>query len=595
MKISYKLGLNTLIVFLLIGIISGLAFYNAEVMDQAILLNQQRQDQFEALGDYRILALKTTLLAMDLIVDKEKGVSREREVMLQDLKKEYQELKSVVEGAVDTPQEKELAGNTFENFQNMISAIESELIPAIRTGGRAEKLEELDDKIDDTGEKVEHDIQKILRSIKQELNDANRQVISQSRRMELINLIFAVVGMLVVIGAGLLIGKSIIGNVLRARKMLKDISRGEGDLTQKLRVDSKDEIGAMAKYFNEFLDKLKSMIAKLKNYNQEIVTFSEDVASSTQESASSIQEITASTQSVVNNILQEKEEIQRSTKEMGEILSAIVNINKMSEEANQKIAESSSAIEEMAANITASSKMANNASESSERLEKASQEGRGSINELAQAILEVVRSSENIGEMVQLIMDISEQTNLLAMNAAIEAAHAGEYGKGFAVVAEEIRKLADRSSQGAREIKEVVEEITEKVQGSSALSDKAKESFEVVQDNVDSVRDANQEIASSMEEQKNANQSILESINFLKQLISELVSNMEQQTRKGESIKQILGRLTQLSEEITVAMEEEKNALQEASSASEHISSLSNNLREITENSRKEFLKFKTE
>lgn len=376
---------------------------------------------------------------------------------------------------------------------------------------------------------------------------------------------------------------------------IQDLNKGEGDLTQKLEVKTQDEIGKIAFSFNLFFDKLRGIIENLKKQSGELGHSSSDLASNSRETAASVHEISASIKTVVENLLNENKTIENSTGHLKEILKGISQIQAMSEDTNQKVSQASSAIQEMAANISSSAEMSLKGDEAAEKLFEASKEGNKAMSTLSSSIQEVSKNSEQIVEMVQLIMDIAEQTNLLAMNAAIEAAHAGQYGKGFAVVSEEIRKLADKSSKSAKEIQEVVKQIADNINQNMSLAEKTNESFLTLKNFVEKVKQINHEIASSMEEQKIANKSILDSITDINKLGLGISQKSKEETTRAREIETTLINIVRISQEITSAMQEEQTALQDTSTASEYVSQISAKLQEIAGQLETEFKKFKTE
>jgi methyl-accepting chemotaxis protein len=376
---------------------------------------------------------------------------------------------------------------------------------------------------------------------------------------------------------------------------LMHLSQGQGDLTQTIEMNRKDEIGQAAHYFNLFLKKLRNMILDLKSQTSKLLLTASDLAANSHETAASVQEITASTKSVVLNINKEKEMAQRSNLYLQGILEGMTAMAKLSEETNHKVSQASSAIEQMSSNIASSASMSRRGDDSSQKLAGASEEGTRAMNILKTSIEEVSKNSSQIVEMVQLIMDISEQTNLLAMNAAIEAAHAGDYGKGFAVVAEEIRKLADKSASGAKEIRNVVKDISSNINKNLDLANKSNESFSILKRHINELKQINHEIAASLEEQKMANKSILDSITGIQTLGAGVSSKAQEESQRAKQILRELENLGIISQEISTAMEEEEIALQDSSLASEHISNISNELKEIAGNIEKDFKKFKTE
>ena len=189
--------------------------------------------------------------------------------------------------------------------------------------------------------------------------------------------------------------------------------------------------------------------------------------------------------------------------------------------------------------------MAKRGDTGAEKLIQASAEGNQAMSVLTESIQEVSKNSSQIVEMVQLIMDISEQTNLLAMNAAIEAAHAGEYGKGFAVVAEEIRKLADKSSRSARDIQAVVKQIHEGMEQNRQRGEKTIENFKVLKVKVEKSSRVNHDIASASGEQKQANQSILRTVTALKDL-GRLIAQKHGRIPKCKKMEEVFASLVRL-------------------------------------------------
>ncbi|PKL15407.1 MAG: hypothetical protein CVV50_00285 [Spirochaetae bacterium HGW-Spirochaetae-6] len=389
--------------------------------------------------------------------------------------------------------------------------------------------------------------------------------------------------------------RSILNPINKILLRVNDIDHGQGDLTKRLEIGNRDEMGEISQSFDGFLEKIKRMIRDLKLNIVGMKEAADDLSSTSTQSAAGVQEISASIRSVVDNTGLEKQKLDESTQRVNRILTGIDAIYDLTEKVEAQIQQSSSSIEEMAANINSTAELATEADSSSEQLARISEEGNEAMRVLAGSIKDVSENSNKIVEMVQLIMDISEQTNLLAMNAAIEAAHAGEYGKGFAVVAEEIRKLADRSAQGAKEIQGVVKEISQSIQGNLQQAEKTGRNFSLLKQNIDKLRHVNHEISSGMEEQKDANEAILGALIQLKEVGEQIAERSKREKKEGEGVAGSLKELNILSQEIAVAMEEQKTALEEAAHSAEHITEISNGLKEIAQGIAEDFGRFKTE
>lgn len=410
----------------------------------------------------------------------------------------------------------------------------------------------------------------------------------------LTNILFAVLMVvLTVLIMIYIINHNIIKPINRFKEAIDQMSNG--NLNQQILIKTKSEIGIMSASFNIFLENQRNIIQKLKKQSSRLENFSENMAVKTQQSATSIEEMVVSSKNVVSNMSHQNEVVGEAGNILSSILQSIDQIAHETAKAQEEIKIASQVVEEMTKTINNSSSLAKEGDKASIELSKLSEEGSNLMEALSQTIQNVASQSFQIDEMVQLIMDISEQTNLLAMNAAIEAAHSGEYGKGFAVVAEEIRKLADKSSHSAKDIQSVVKQIAQGMDQNQKRGEKTIENFTILKKKIITVSEVNHEIANASEHQQLANQSILKTITALKKLGDMIAQKTSEETANAKNIQSVFDNLSTLSQEVSLAMEEEKNALSETAISSEHISSISKELREIAKSIQSDFSKFKTE
>ncbi|WP_301150695.1 methyl-accepting chemotaxis protein [Metapseudomonas otitidis] len=342
------------------------------------------------------------------------------------------------------------------------------------------------------------------------------------------SLVSALIGLAAaVLGLGLmwLTALGVTRPILGVAAMLKNIASGEGDLTRRLEYARQDELGELAGWFNRFLDKLQPIIADVKRSVQD--------ARGTADQASSIAEQTSAG-------------MQQQYKEVDQVATAS---NEMSATAHD-VAHSAA-----------------QAAEAARGADLATQEGLAMIDRTTSAIeqlasemsaaMEEVQglssSSEQIGSVLEVIRAIAEQTNLLALNAAIEAARAGEAGRGFAVVADEVRSLAKRTQDSVEEIRQVIEGLqhgTREVVGSMHSSHRqAQNSVEQVGQTVTSLRkigdavtvitDMNLQIASAAEEQS----AVAEEINRNVAAIRDVTESLSVRARESAEVSQNLNRL----------------------------------------------------
>ena len=391
------------------------------------------------------------------------------------------------------------------------------------------------------------------------------------------------------------ISKIVVSPLKKLEKQFDELSKGEGDLTKKINILRKDEIGDISLKFNTFTETLKNMIEKLKKMALSLSTISSELASNSEETSAVVREVTASNDSVIKTIGAQNNTINQIINEISIIINGINTISKSVDETMIEVDSSSSAIEEMSSNINSIGDMTKKADSLTIDLKEITTKSNTYIENLVKSIDVVAENSEKIFDMVQLIMDISEQTNLLAMNAAIEAAHTGEYGKGFAVVAEEIRKLADKSAQGAKEIQLVVKEISNNIQENKKFAAESITSFKSIINSVEKVKTVNHEISSSMEEQRNANKSILQSITKLKSSGLKIKEKTEEEIKKSENIKNYITKLTSLIQEIELSTKEQNIAMEEALRAVENLRNMTIKIKEYSKEIKENSDRFKTE
>ncbi|MCF6246698.1 MAG: methyl-accepting chemotaxis protein [Desulfobacula sp.] len=276
-----------------------------------------------------------------------------------------------------------------------------------------------------------------------------------------------------IIPFALIVSGSIAKSVINVTENLKDVAQGEGDLTKRIEIKSKDEIGELSQWFNIFIEKLQIMIKDISTSSDTIsglATITQDQTGQISQSAEEMSQITT--------------DITDSTTKMSDNISSISNVVGQASDNLDIVA---SAAEEMTATINEIAKNAENARgmslETGEKIEKASSH----INQLGKDAKEIDTFTESINE-------ISEQTNLLALNATIEAARAGEAGKGFAVVAGEIKELARQTAVATQDIKKKIDNIRNSTDITVGEMSNISEVFGDMNDVVN-------EIASAIEEQ----------------------------------------------------------------------------------------------
>jgi methyl-accepting chemotaxis protein len=331
----------------------------------------------------------------------------------------------------------------------------------------------------------------------------------------------------------------LIRNMLRPIKQvsqeLKNISEGEGDLTKNITVRANNEIGDLAKYFNLTLQKIRNLVILIKEQAATLHDTGGELATNMAETAAAINEIAATILNIKNRVTNQNENVTGTNTATEQITINIDKLNGYVENQTAKVSQSSAAIEEMLANIRSVTQTLIQNAGNVEQLMEASEVGRTGLQDVATDIQEIAHESEGLLEINALMENIASQTNLLSMNAAIEAAHAGEAGKGFAVVADEIRKLAENSGEQSKTIGTVLKKIKESIDKITASTNNVLGKFEAIDSGVKLVSDQETNVRNAMEEQGAGSQQILEVIgqlNDITQLVKEESGEMLQGSRK---------------------------------------------------------------
>jgi methyl-accepting chemotaxis protein len=301
--------------------------------------------------------------------------------------------------------------------------------------------------------------------------------------------LFLVFGSLILaIVVGVYVSGLITRPLNRAVNMLKDIAEGEGDLTTRLEVGSKDEVGELARWFNTFIENLQGIVKDIAGNAKVLNTSSSDLSNLSAQMASSAEEMTLQSDSVAGAAEEMSANINTIATATEQMSANIQSISSTAEEMSQNVNAVASSIEQMSMTLN---DVAGSAREGSDVASKAM--------EMSNAALDTMnvlgKAAKDIGEVTALIKRIAEQTNLLALNATIEAASAGDAGKGFAVVANEIKELANQSAQAA-------EDIAKRIEGVQTNTEEAVKVIADISGVINSMNESSEVITESVEQQK---------------------------------------------------------------------------------------------
>ena len=375
---------------------------------------------------------------------------------------------------------------------------------------------------------------------------------------------------------------------------LQNIAQGEGDLTVRLPIHGNDEVTDLSEYFNETIAKIGASIQQVGENANTMEEIGNELASNMTETASAVNEISANIDGVKQQAMTQAASVTETAATVEEIVRTIKQLNTSIETQAASVAQSSSSVEEMVANIASIGQTLGKTDEVIKNLTTATGDGKATLVTSNTVTQKIAEESGSLMEASSVIQHIASQTNLLAMNAAIEAAHAGEAGKGFAVVADEIRKLAEESSTQGKTITTTLKTLSGEIETLSASSKTVEEKFNAIFTLAEQVKEMSNRLTEAMREQENGSREVLTAIKSINTVTIEVQAGSEEMLKGGEGVAEEMQKLDNLTRVITESMNEMASGAVQINNAVQEVSEITQKNKRSIEALASEVSKFKT-
>lgn len=367
----------------------------------------------------------------------------------------------------------------------------------------------------------------------------------------------------------------------------------QGDLTVRSAVVSHDEIGTLSQNLNRFTDSLASSIRQIGSTSKSNLETRSRLLEASQEAESAVTEIEANTASIGGQIQEVDGRIAQAVDSVDRIGENITALNHEILSQTTMTEQSTAAVSQMIQWLGKMNALTNNDRKAVLELVRLSEQGRTVFEEASNQISEVPQHVGTIVEMASVIKGIASQTNLLAMNAAIEAAHAGEAGRGFAVVAEEIRKLSEESNASSRDIAESIQSIVLKIEQVSKANIGTSDTFSAIDERIQSVSRSMDDIYQAIEEVQLGSREMLSAMNSLNERSSHVSESARSIEESSGEIRQSMSGLSRVSSEVAANISEITLGIRSIGGSIREVSSLSHEVGQRSDQLDQEVARFR--
>lgn len=356
----------------------------------------------------------------------------------------------------------------------------------------------------------------------------------------------------------------------------------EGDLRGRIPVKRADEAGRIASGINQFADRLSTIVGSIKDSSTQNLHIEKRLGESSNDAADLINKITGNTDVITAEVDELSSLMKQSDSSVEKIADEIAKLTERIQEQSSAVNQSTASIEEMNSSLSNVAAITQAKKTSSSKLIQTAHEGGERLEQTNSAIQLMLSRVDSISEFVSVIQNIASQTNLLAMNAAIEAAHAGESGRGFAVVADEIRKLAEKAGSQSKQIGAGIKEIVETINTAAESGEHTRTAFQEIEQEIQTVVNSLEEINSSTSELTIGSEEVMNAMQVLQEISVDVKSGADSVNAETSTVQSALKQLASLAEKVrrlTATITEQAGSAEEVIG---YVSEASEQLRQAT-------------